>query len=291
MKRRVHQALLLLLFIAAGVCATNHRLEDASIEEICGKFKPRGSKNRIAGGYGAARGEYPSYVHVRAVFDNEIRSDCGGTIVSEWLIITAAHCLQAENATLEQVEVKAGSIRRTSGVRLVAGHFCLQETPPNEWSRCDLAVLVLEQAIKFTEFIQPACMPSSEPSVGEQVYAVGFGKMGLDDEANEMQVLPLKRPPGCVVTIWPSNICLVSSDPNHVGLSCAGEFEAPSSLLVVIVIVTIFGIENTNSLSLSHFQKLQRTRVGQPTASSMAGRLLWARSLLLALWIARSAEG
>lgn len=60
---------------------------------------------------------------VHTVFENTEKGDCGGTMISDWLVITASHCLRKSNTWLAKVEVEAGSTGIFGGVRFPASVY------------------------------------------------------------------------------------------------------------------------------------------------------------------------
>lgn len=163
--------LLCILFIVVDVGASNQTLRGSASQD-CGKHYPRRGTNRIASGYAAARGEYPSYVQVHGVHvahGNTVENECGGTIIDERLVVTAEHCLRKPGTRLVRAYVEAGSTEKYQGVRFLASSFCVPEEEPDlnqypERANSDIGILVLERAIEFDDFIQPACLPSFELS-------------------------------------------------------------------------------------------------------------------------------
>lgn len=68
--------------------------------------------NRILNGEAAELGEYPWMVALGYVSDHrgddyEITFDCGGTIVSDFFILTAAHCVKPNR---EPTIVRMGTV-------------------------------------------------------------------------------------------------------------------------------------------------------------------------------------
>jgi len=78
-------ALFILLEVIAGVTACWTKTSHPTCQ--CGKYKPR--SNRIIGGKNAAEHEFPwmVYIDIGGKF-------CGGTLLSDDTVLTAAHCLE-----------------------------------------------------------------------------------------------------------------------------------------------------------------------------------------------------
>ncbi|KAI8320567.1 trypsin-like serine protease [Martensiomyces pterosporus] len=66
-------------------------------------------EKRVVNGHAASEGEYPYTVRVTLSANNMV-SSCGGTIIGEQAVVTAAHCLfnKTENAAVNHSQVKVG---------------------------------------------------------------------------------------------------------------------------------------------------------------------------------------
>uniref|UniRef100_A0A8C3TGB9 coagulation factor Xa n=2 Tax=Catharus ustulatus TaxID=91951 RepID=A0A8C3TGB9_CATUS len=114
---------------------------------------------RIVGGDDCLPGQCPWQA---VLLDEQGEEFCGGTILNENFILTAAHCI---NQTKE-IKVVVGEVDRekkeqsesmhTVEKMLVHSKFIL-ETYDN-----DIALLKLKEPIRFSEFIVPACLPKAD---------------------------------------------------------------------------------------------------------------------------------
>lgn len=57
------------------------------------------SETRVIGGHNASRGEYPHLVSLQHVGNDFAHHTCGGTILNELWVLTAAHCYLGRIAT------------------------------------------------------------------------------------------------------------------------------------------------------------------------------------------------
>lgn len=202
------------------------------VQKICGLHQRRNSSrasHRIAAGYEAKPGEFPSYARVYIAQGSRL-SDCGGTIISERFILTAAHCL-VTNFHLTSIKVGIGSVSAESDIILEAEAYCLPDGYNNFYSRLDidLAVVVMKRAIYFNEFVQPACLPNSDADARQQAWTVGFGDTGPNTTDRQtrpgpdtLQVLPMRRQPACKfsgkkISCWRAN------QTNKTGQICQGK--------------------------------------------------------------------
>jgi hypothetical protein len=143
-----------------------------SFEDICGLENP--GMDRIVGGHEAAENEWPWQV---ALFIDDAWF-CGGSIISDEYIMTAAHCadgasyfniLGRRNKTWQYLNVyncnvKAGAhdVRASSEPHRVEITSYEGFTHPDWDSNTlenDIALVRLPEKIEFNDYIRPACLP------------------------------------------------------------------------------------------------------------------------------------
>ena len=105
-------------------------------------------------------------------------NDCGGTILDEYTILTAAHC-----GTNSYRRVLAGALSLQNGfphdppiqlihVKEVIWHHKFNETT---WD-FDYSILKLRDPLTFNSNVKPACLPKSENfDAGHSALASGWG--------------------------------------------------------------------------------------------------------------------
>lgn len=116
-------------------------------------------KNRIVGGKDAYKGEFPHMAALGYPSNGIILWQCGGSIISEKFILTAAHCL-VDNKGVSVELVKVGIVNITDpqgrNYQVVKRIPHPEYNPPLVYN--DLALLELGEVIAFTIFIKPACL-------------------------------------------------------------------------------------------------------------------------------------
>jgi len=172
-----------------------------SFADICGLENP--GKDRIVGGHEAAENEWPWQV---ALFIDDAWF-CGGSIISDEYIMTAAHC--ADGASYFNILAGAHDVRADSEPHRVEitsyEGFTHPEWDPNTLSN-DIALVRLPEKIEFNDFIRPACLPPAEDEsneyVGELTTPVGWGKNadsagGITPKLQMVSDLPVIDNPTC----------------------------------------------------------------------------------------------
>jgi len=138
-----------------------------SFAEVCGLENPNGVEDRIVGGHEAQHHQWPWQV---ALFIDD-RKFCGGTLISDEWVLTAAHC--AEGAGYYIVMAGAHNISEPSEphrleIRAHEDHIHPRYNLPI-FLRNDIALLRLPEKVPFSQYIRPACLPTADDADSEYV--------------------------------------------------------------------------------------------------------------------------
>lgn len=200
----------------------------STLPKDCGKYGKSSAK--IAGGSDAKPGEFPSFVQVVARYGSQIVArdiHCGGVILSEKLVLTAAHCLinpeTGERAIKSVVRTGNKPVENfESPANIPVQNVCLA---PNvvvhrKWNH-DWAVLRLGKNLQFSENVQPACLLNREVRLNEIAQSVGMGMINENEVTSarlkKLQMTSVKCPKG---VLKGSFICF-RSPPT--GMICPGD--------------------------------------------------------------------
>ncbi|XP_055910570.1 brachyurin-like [Eupeodes corollae] len=147
------------------------------------KKLPRGKAidGRITNGEAAAAKQFPYQVGLMLYLDNG-RAWCGGTLISNRWVLTAAHCTDGVNG----VDVYLGATNRTdrseAGQQIIyvgKKYVFVHEKWDSSQLVNDISVLKLPIPIDFNDYIQPAALPKLGESslyTGEKTIASGWGR-------------------------------------------------------------------------------------------------------------------
>lgn len=149
------------------------------------KFEPL-----IINGDTAAPGQFPFYALVKLVYDNGRNGFCGGTLINDQWILTAAHCIdnnRDDGIAVEYFDVHLGVWNSTNNDeegRVVLS--TIQSFPHPDYSEKfvenDIALLKLDEPIVFSETIKPIDLTQrASLNPGTDVTAIGFGRRHNDD--------------------------------------------------------------------------------------------------------------
>ncbi|XP_034150908.1 tryptase isoform X2 [Esox lucius] len=132
---------------------------------------------KIVGGQDAAPGSWPWQVSLQ----NDQGHFCGGSLINNGWVLTAAHCFPSTN---------------TSGLLVYLGRQYQQSINPNEVSQSiaqiivhpsyniathdnDICLLQLSSSVAFTDYIQPVCLAAADSTFfnGTVSWVTGWGNI------------------------------------------------------------------------------------------------------------------
>merc|ERR1712062_49704 len=140
------------------------------------------SSNRIIGGQKAKK-PIPWQVSVRDCNNGNCHT-CGGTILDNLTILTAAHCFK-KGQSLSKISIMAGhknrKAKKNNQIRKIANLIWNEEYPHNgNTDDNDVVIMKLTKPLKFNSKVKPACLPldeswSPESDPNNRCYASGWG--------------------------------------------------------------------------------------------------------------------
>ncbi|XP_065365947.1 brachyurin-like [Calliphora vicina] len=164
---------------------------------------------RIISGTQAAQGQFPWQVILK-VDESDVLL-CGGSIISDSWVLTAAHCtygLQSVFLVFGTIDLFNYEINMTS-----TAFFMHPEYNDYNFSN-DIALIQLPQALKFTSNVQAIAMVTSSQAatgfIGTQATITGFGRTG-DASPNSSSVLLWAH-----LQVVDNSICLNTFGPDYV---------------------------------------------------------------------------
>ncbi|CAN7985323.1 unnamed protein product, partial [Ixodes pacificus] len=172
--------------------------------EICGRRGVQDTvSERITNGTEATSGHWPWMV---GLYTAEDKFHCGGVLISNQFVLTAAHCYGAKNTT-GFLSVRLGSTKRTNYtvhcqrntgknihrersdttvihedledqvICMEVDYVCIPFQDNCTLFMKDLALLKLKEPVNFTLYIRPICLPEycEEPPSNASIHVVGWG--------------------------------------------------------------------------------------------------------------------
>ena len=167
----------LCLALAAGGCS--QPTTDLSVA-------PAATEQPIINGSAALLGEWPWQVELT----KNGGTRCGGSLLSDRWVLTAAHCVDGQSAA--QLAVRAGLINHTTPGPQVQTRSVLSYQIHPDWDSStlehDVALIQLSSAVTFGRYVQPIAIEENEVPVGTEAFVTGWGwTMGGGSVSNTLQ--------------------------------------------------------------------------------------------------------
>ncbi|CAF4836578.1 unnamed protein product [Pieris macdunnoughi] len=147
---------------------------------------------RVVGGEDAAEGSAPFIASLRRIRHVQGRTEtmhfCGGTILTQKWILSAAHCTYRVPA--HSIQVRVGTNKRTSGGNSYdVVSIVIHENYTANTSKNDISLLKIFGSIKFDTNIQPIKLPTSNIGPGVMCKLTGWGKIDSQAVPENLQVV------------------------------------------------------------------------------------------------------
>lgn len=166
---------------------------------------PSTKHSRIVGGRFAQPGAWPWHVAIKSCQNCTTLPFCGGTLINNQWIVTAAHCVQNWLPTELYVILGDTNLRRKDSHEIIVGVksiFVHNNYAINAAYDNDVALLQLKSPVKFTTHVRPACLADAQPRLlaGTNCTVTGFGRTSENGQKSPrlMQaVVPIKSTADC----------------------------------------------------------------------------------------------
>ncbi|KAH8266058.1 hypothetical protein KR038_001543, partial [Drosophila bunnanda] len=148
---------------------------------------------RIMNGTKAKVNQFPYQVGLLSFFKERMNepSLCGGAILNEFFILTAAHCLQEPNS---KVLVQVGSLDPPgdeNAITVKAANTRVHEKFNRKTVENDLGLIKLPRMLKFNRFRQPVRLPRNavRKYTGHRAFVSGWGVTNTIGPSRVLQYL------------------------------------------------------------------------------------------------------
>lgn len=229
-------------------CEFKDKCGDAPLNPLT-RIKKKGRSKYMNGGVDQKYGEWPHFAHVSIVDEKGYPEGlCGGVLISDKHVLTAAHCMGRENfegyKTFKNKRIKVilGDHRankkdkherkfNVSSKCVSKRHLDYRE----KGNRFDWSVLTLDGEVEFDDYVAPACLPFEKINHDKEpkCFVVGMGVVKYHEDqkheiAKKVQMMRLKR---VSCQKWGikhddrSRQCMTKFD--HHGDTCSGDSGGP----------------------------------------------------------------
>ncbi|KAJ0036471.1 hypothetical protein NQD34_005148 [Periophthalmus magnuspinnatus] len=162
--------------------------------------------SRVVGGEDVRPHSWPWQISLQYNYQGQWRHTCGGTLISDQWVLTAAHCIGNREYRValgkqNLVETEAGSVFK--GTSKIIVH--------ENWSsfliRNDIALIKLESPVTLSDTITPACMPVAGYILPNEApcYVTGWGRLytgGPIADILQQALLPVVSHDICSQSDW-----------------------------------------------------------------------------------------
>nr|ALE30154.1 cytochrome P450 [Tetranychus cinnabarinus] len=150
-----------------------------------------GSSGRIYKGSKVRANKYPWLAHIRSFSSRNSRSfgQCGGSLIDETHVATAAHCVVDENNQVfkpENIDVFLGRVKAFSDRS--KPHSVSKVWVDSKYNRNnlanDFAILTLSSPVKYSQTVAPVCLPNVESGLSKLTVS-GWGTTAADADSSD----------------------------------------------------------------------------------------------------------
>jgi secreted trypsin-like serine protease len=206
---------------------------------------------KIVGGQEARPYEFPWQVSVQSRGGSHY---CGGSVINERWIVTAAHCMVGESPSMVEVVVGEHDRSAFSTVRQTHGavSIFIHESYSARTSENDISLIKTTDAITFSADIQPICAPDpANDYVSYKSQCSGWGSINSGGvccpQVLRYVTLNVTTNAFCdavytTYTIYPDMICATDNTGMNERDSCQGDSGGPLSTKSASGIFSLIGI-------------------------------------------------
>jgi len=160
--------------LALVLCTVGAVLAQQRLPCSCGVENVSG---RIIGGSETRPNRYPWMVAL--VQPNQPRRQfCGGTLISDRHVLTAAHCFDQTNESGVHVVVGAHRLSQVNPASTIPVARILRHEAWNpQIMKNDITILVLARPVTFSDTVRPACLPTQQMTQLNNFFVTGWGSL------------------------------------------------------------------------------------------------------------------
>ncbi|XP_066304145.1 trypsin-like isoform X2 [Branchiostoma lanceolatum] len=186
------------------------------------------ARPKIVGGHEAVPGSWPWMVGVQLSGGHY----CGGTLISDRWIVSAAHCFFGRNLALFEAVLGEHSIQTEESYeqRIELAEVIFHDDYDPKTKRNDIALLRLAEPARLNQRVSPACLPEEDVNVGSGSTCVVTGWGDTEEPETQYDVYQLMsdvllEAEVPIVSYWSCRHRLPGYDVDRTSQVCAGYTE------------------------------------------------------------------
>ncbi|KAK7601272.1 hypothetical protein V9T40_008713 [Parthenolecanium corni] len=165
--------------------------------QVCSKSSRAASNSTtvppavIVGGVEAQPKQFPHMALVGFGSNhNNVKWSCGGSLISEYFVLSAAHCAnsfdgQARWVRLGELDLESNAEdARPTDFIIVERIVHPEYKPPAVYH--DIALFRLKDAVKFNDYFRPICLHDADKLFNRNLIASGWGALGYGEVTNNI---------------------------------------------------------------------------------------------------------
>lgn len=187
----------------------------------CGTNAREFDQHRVVGGRPADPNEWP---WLAALVYPEGDSFCGGTLISDTYVITAAHCVVGQKKA--DIQVKLGEYDfavegETNDRAYAIENIKMHESYSTETQDNDIAIIKLAAPSTINKSVWPICLPPPQKEfTNERAFVVGWGTIYYGGQSSDTLL-------EANIRVWDTNVCKANyakvRKPLTDSMMCAGD--------------------------------------------------------------------
>ncbi|XP_045508662.1 trypsin-like [Colias croceus] len=144
-------------------------------------------RGKIVGGSEAPYGAFPWQVEIQMLDPDKLvfGHHCGGAVIAERLVLSAAHCFDKHPLQLEHIRIVVGEHRLKVQDKHENRYLAEKVVPHPEFRKNgphsnDIALLLVARSsgVQFNTHVRPICLPSGTETTGQWCAVSGWGHQG-----------------------------------------------------------------------------------------------------------------
>ncbi|XP_011341349.1 serine protease snake isoform X2 [Ooceraea biroi] len=149
----------------------------------------------IVGGVRAKPAEFPHMAVIGFNKGGDVFWHCGGSIISENFILTAAHCLESPDNG-PATKVRAGLINLSTPDDAMQERNIVERIKHPDYKGSvryhDIALFKLDRPLELNPRVRPACLEASTQISGKSAIASGFGKTSYESDIGSNELMKVQ---------------------------------------------------------------------------------------------------